>query len=278
MDDLRVEGTMTAREIRDLADLVEDVAPRDGEPAFASPAVPFAAPLLLFARLDGERRQAIFADRPGRLLVQEHLLIEAARRLAPEVPATVRACFLGAASDEVPLRIEADLLGPDESVFASVRTALRSAEATSVAASLGMPLPRAGDAFAIRRTKTRALDAERVGRWLRLVGDPNRAHTDQDFAAAHGLATPVVPGALLAAAAERLVGLSDEASLRRLNMRFVAPVPVGEGVVVEIRERLAAEEPGRREVRLLFLAKDRVCALADLVYTVGDAPFGTGAV
>lgn len=277
MDDLRVEQTITAREIRELAALVEDVAPRDGEPAFAPPAVPFAAPLLLFAHLDEARREAIFADRPGRVLVQEHLLIEASRRLAPDVPAIVRVRFLGAASDEAPLRIEADLVGPDGGLFASVRTALRFVEAASVAASLGMPLPRPSDAFAIRRTRTRPLDAERVERWLRLVGDPNRAHTDAGFAAGLGLAAPVVPGALLTAAAERLAGLGGGASLRRLNMRFVAPIPVGEVVVAEIRERLAVEEPGRRDARLLFLAGDRVSALADLVYADGDAVCEAGA-
>lgn len=265
------EETITAREVGELAALIEEVAPREGEPVFASPAVPFAAPLLLFSRLDRERREAIFADRPGRILVQEHLVIEATRRLAPEAPVAVRVGFFEPTSEETPLRIEADLLDPDGAVFASVRTALRSAEAASVAASLGMPLPRASDAFAIRRARTRALDADVVGRWLRLVGDPNPAHTDDGFAAGLGLAAPVVPGALLAAAAERLVGAVAGGVPRRLNMRFVAPIPVGEVVEVEIRERLAVEEPGRRDVRLLFLANDRVSALADLVYRGCDA-------
>lgn len=265
------DETITAREIGDLAALLDEVAPRRGEPVFASPGVPFAAPLLLFARLDRERREAIFADRPGRILVQEHLVIEATRRPAPDAPAAVRVRFFEPTSEETPLRIEADLCDPDGAVFASVRTALRSAEAASVAASLGMPLPRPSDAFAIRRTLTRALDAESVGRWLRLVGDPNPAHTDEGFAAGLGLTAPVVPGALLAAAAERLVGAVGGGVLHRLNMRFVAPIPIGAVVEVEIRERLASEEPGRRDVRLLFLAKDRVSALADLVYRGGDA-------
>lgn len=265
------EETITAREVGDLAALVEEVAHREGKAVVASPVVPFAAPLLLFSRLDRERREAIFADRPGRILVQEHLVIEAVRRPAPEVPVAVRVRFFEPTSEETPLRIEADLVDAGETVFASVRTALRSVEAASVATSLGMSLPRPSDDFAVRRTRTRALDAELVGRWLRLIGDPNRAHTDEGFAAGLGLAAPVVPGAFLAAAAERLVGLGGDGALHRLNMRFVTPIPVGEVVEVEIRERLASVEPGRRDVRLLFLAKDRVSALADLVYRGCDA-------
>lgn len=265
-----VEAMVTAAEVEDLTRLIADVV---GSPG--GPAVPFAAPLLLFSRLDVGRREALFAARPGRVLVQEHLAIEATGRLRPETPVGVHARLVEPTTEDAPFRVEADLIaaGPVEAgalPFASIRAAIRSIEATSLAASTGIPASRADEPAAARHVATRPLDADLVGRWVRLVGDHNPIHTDPAFAAALGLERPVVPGALLAAVAERYADTTAAADLRRLNMRFMAPIPVGETVVVDSRERSSDAETGRRDLRLFFLVNRRVVAVADLVQARRD--------
>ncbi len=260
-----VEAMVTVAEVEDLARLIADLV---GSPG--GPAVPFAAPLLLFSRLDVGRREALFVARPGRILVQEHLAIEAAGRLRPETPVGVHARLVEPTTEDTPFRVEADLVEAGTLPFASIRAAIRSVEATSLAASNGIPASRADELATDRRIATRPLDADLVGRWVRLVGDHNPIHTDAAFAAALGLARPVVPGALLAAVAERYADTTTVADVRRLNMRFMAPIPVGETVVVDSRERSSDAQTGRRDLRLFFLVHQRVVAVADLVQARRD--------
>ncbi|MDK9695829.1 MAG: MaoC family dehydratase [Siculibacillus sp.] len=252
-------GSLGTAELGDLARLVADVC---GVPA--GPTSPFAAPLLLFARLDDARRRALFAPRPGRVLVQEQLAIEASGRLAADKVVSVRFRFGEPANEIAAFRIEADLVGPDEAPLAAIHTSIRPVEAASLAAAIGLPFPPAADSPG---RSTRPLDAEIVGRWLRLVGDENPIHTDAGHAASLGLAGPVVPGALLAAAAEDLAG-APGMRLRRLNMRFMAPIPLGATVTTRTREKPDASAAGRRDLRLFFLCGDRAAAVADLGFTV----------
>ena len=255
---------VTATEIAELVDLVADVTG-----AAPGPAVPFAAPLLLFSRLDAARRDALFAPRPGRVLVQEQLAIEANGRLVAGRPIETRFRFGEPASDAAPFRIEADLVDGTGATVAAIRTSIRPIEAVQLAAATGLPMPASPDT--VDRATTRPLDPDPVERWLRLVGDVNPVHTDEDHARSLGLAGPVVPGALLAAAAEVLADASPDAVLVRLNMRFMAPVAVGTAVATRLRERPAEGAIGRRDMRLFFLVGDRAAAVADLGFTVTEA-------
>jgi acyl dehydratase len=255
---------VSAAEIAELVDLVADVtgiAP--------GPAAPFAAPLLLFSRLDTARRDALFAPRPGRVLVQEQLAIEASGRLVAGEPIEIRFRFGEPASDAAPFRIEADLVDAAGAAVAAIRTSIRPIEAAQLAAASGLPMPASPDT--VDRATTRPLGPVPVGRWLRLVGDVNPIHTDADHARGLGLPGPVAPGALLAAAAEALAGAGPDATLVRLNMRFMAPIAVGAAVATRLRERPAEEASGRRDMRLFFLVGDRAAAVADLGFAVAEA-------
>ena len=257
---------VTAAEIADLAGLLADVTGLAHDRA-----VPFAAPLLLFSRLDAGRHAALFAPRPGRVLVQEQLALEATGRLVADAPVEVRFRFGEPASDTAPFRIEADLLDPAGAALAAIRTSIRPIEAASLAAASGLALPQTPDT--IDGPTTRPLGPDPVGRWLRLVGDANPIHTDPAHAAALGLAGPVVPGALLAAAAETLADAGPDAALVRLNMRFMAPIAVGAAVATRRRGRPPEDGSDRRDLRLFFLVGDRATAVADLGFSVAaDRP------
>lgn len=253
------ETVTTGEEIAALRRLIDDVAgPGAGD------AVPLAAPLLLFSRLDAERRGALFDVGPGRVLVQEHLALDNRRRIRPDEPIVVNGRIHPATSPLVPVRIEAEMVDRDAAVIAEVRTALRSLPAESLAASRGPSFGRgATDDAAVRRT-TRPLTPDLVGRWVDLVGDDNPIHVDAGFARGLGLDGPVVPGALLTAAAEALAGPLPATGPIRLNMRFTAPIRVGRTVEVEIRPRAGRGDPNLRDLRLLFAVDDRVAAVADL--------------
>ena len=225
---------VTAAEIAELSALVADVA--GAAPGLA---MPFAAPFLLFSRLDTARRDALFAPRPGRVLVQEQLAIEASGRLVADEPVEVRFRFGEPASDVAPFRIEADLVDGRGVTVAAIRTSIRPIEASQLAAATGLPMA---------------------------------ASPDADHARGLGLAGPVVPGALLAAAAEVLADAGPEAALVRLNMRFMAPIAIGAAVAARLRERPAEGASGRRDMRLFFLVGDRAAAVADLGFAVGEEP------
>ncbi|WP_333822500.1 MaoC family dehydratase [Pinisolibacter sp.] len=255
---------VTAAEIAELLGLVADVTG-----TAAGPAVPFAAPLLLFSRLDAGRRDALFAPRPGRVLVQEQLAIEASGRLVAGEPVEVCFRFGEPVSDVAPFRIEADLVDVAGATVAALRTSIRPIEATQLAAATGLPMAASPDT--VGRATTRPLGADPVGRWLHLVGDVNPIHTDADHARALGLDGPVLPGALFAAAAEVLADAGPDATLVRLNMRFMAPIAVGATVATRLRERPAEGATGRRDMRLFFLVGDRAAAVADLGFAATAA-------
>lgn len=259
METERRETTLPAAEIDELRRLIDAVS---GEPGAG---VPLSAPLLLFSHLDADRRHALFAVPPDRVLVQEHLLLETRRRLRVDEPITVVSRLIAPAGDGAPCRIEVDLLDRAGETIAEIRTALRAVPAGSLAASHGLPLSRAGTPSDTVRRRTNVLDEGLVGRWVRLVGDDNPVHVDADYARGLGLAGAVVPGALLAVAAEAFVGPIGEAERLRLNMRFTGPMPVGRAAQVESRARPTPADAHRRDLRLLFAADDRIAAVADIV-------------
>ncbi len=250
--------TPTPDEIAELRRLVGDITGiGDG------PAVPFAAPLLFFSRLDDARRDALFAPRPGRILVQEQLAIEATGRLTAGEPVGVHFRFGEPAGDTAAFRIEADLVDRGGTTVAAIRTSIRPIEAAGLAAATGLPMAPTPDL--VERATTRPLGSDPVDRWLHLVGDVNPIHSDTAHATALGLSGPVVPGALLTTAAEVLAGAGPDATLVRLNMRFMAPIAIGTAVATRVRERPAeGAATGRRDLRLFFLVGDRATAVADL--------------
>lgn len=256
METERFEARLGADEVGELRAVIDAVSGTVGA------GVPLSSPLLLFSRLDADRRAALFAVPEGRVLVQEHLLVETRRRIVVGEPITVVSRTVAPVGDGAPCRIEVDLLDTAGAQIAEVRTALRAVPSTSLAASHGLPLGRAGGAGGVVRHATGVIDAALVRRWVRLVGDDNPVHVDPVHAAALGLAGPVVPGALMAAAAEAFLGASGEEGHLKLNMRFTGPMPIGRPGSVEVRTRAQAAE--RRELRLFFAADDRIAMVADV--------------
>lgn len=255
METARRDVTVGAAEVAALARLIEDST---GRPSPAE--APFASPLLLFSRLDAARRDALFGVGPGLTLVQEQLSIEGGRRIVADAVATLASRIFEPTTPAVPWRIEVGFSDAAGETVAEVRTAMRAVASESLAAARG---PAAGRAAEGVRRATRPLTADLVGRWVRLVGDDNPIHVDAAHARGLGLDGPVLPGALLVALAEGVVEPTLGGRLVRLNARFTAPVPVGAAIEVEIRERPAGET-GRRDARVLFVAGDRVAAVADL--------------
>ena len=227
---------------------------------------PFATPLLLFARLDVERQAAMFRVETGKVLIQEQLAVEARERLPVGAPILVTTRITEAAAG-APILIEAGLADPSGRPLGAVRASLRAVAAARRAAAKGLPPSRAaagGDAVG---RETRPIDADLTERWVRLVGDDNPVHVDDEYARGLGLSGPIVPGALLAALAEGLAALTraaDGARAVALNMRFVAPLMVGTAVEVEIRPKPAVAGSPRRDLRLFFGDGARIAAVADL--------------
>ncbi|NLH80552.1 MAG: MaoC family dehydratase [Phyllobacteriaceae bacterium] len=251
--------TVAADRVAALRRLIADVVGAD-----EGAEVPFAAPLLLFAHLDVARRGALYSVAAGTVLVQEHLAIGRRGPMPVDEPIEVRTKVRAPASAAAPMLIEADLVDRAGAVVVGLRAALRAVEASSLAASKGLPASRTASAGPTARRATAPLTAELVARWTRLVGDDNPIHVDPARAAALGLAGAVVPGALFAAIAEAFAQSVAPGAVTRLNLRFVAPVVVGHPVAVEIHVRPGEAEAGRRDLRLVFVDGDRVAAIADL--------------
>lgn len=258
MEAERDAAVLGAAEIDELRSLIDAVAGAPGA------GVPLSAALLLFSRLDPDRRRALFAVPEGRVLVQEHLLVETHRRLRADEPLGTATRLFEPASEGAPCRLEVDLFDAAGEPVAELRTALRAVPSAGLAASHGLPLSRAAPTPDVVRHPTGPLDATLVGRWVRLVGDDNPVHVDADFARSLGLAGAVVPGALLAAAAEAFLGPVVDTGRMKLNIRFTGPMPIGRETVVEVREKTAADGGGRRQFRLFFAADERIAAVADV--------------
>lgn len=246
----------TAAEIAALRALIE------GASALPSPDVPFAAPLVLFSRLDAPTRAALFAPRPGRVLIQEMLSIDAERPLAPDREFRSDTRLTRPADGGGPIVVEARIATPEGEPIAAMKAGLGVVEATALARSTGLPPGRADAAASLRRALPPISEAS-VARWLSLVGDDNPIHTDDALAAALGLAAPIVPGALVAALIEPVIVITGWA-VRRLSMRFVAPIPVGTEISVAMVERGLAPD-GARVLRVFVaLADGRIAAVGDV--------------
>ncbi|MGY4470768.1 hypothetical protein ACVWWK_006477 [Bradyrhizobium sp. LB9.1b] len=135
---VQFECALEAGELDALSGLVAEVVPVGSQPR----PVPFTAPLLLFARLDGSLRRRLFADHPGRVLVQEQLLIECRRapkagepiQLSAEVPAGLDTASL--------IEISGRLTTSDGETIVVVRVGLRHIAGAAIDHLAGFALER----------------------------------------------------------------------------------------------------------------------------------------
>lgn len=257
-------------EIAELSRLVADVA---GTAPAAD--VPFATPLLFFARLAAEERARVFAPRPGRLLVQESLVVEAVDRIVPGEALLVHRIERGGQGGEGPFHFDVEIARPGGGAIASVKAGIAHLPIDHVVKAEGLPAPRlrAGESGTTLRLVPicRAV----VDRWLRLVGDENPIHGPDARALVPELVGPIVPGALLAAAAEALVAGTVAGRLERLTARFAAPILLDEPITVEVVDRGAAHRAGCRARRLQFAKSNgRIAALMDLTINEGSGSDG----
>ena len=97
-----------------------------------------------------------------------------------------------------------------------------------------------------------AIDRARLVRYAGASGDFNPIHWDEDFARSVGLPGVIVHGMLSMAVAARAVSdfAGDPAAIRRLKVRFSAPLLPGQTLTVA--GRVTSAEDGR--VRLAFSA------------------------
>lgn len=105
-----------------------------------------------------------------------------------------------------------------------------------------------------------------VARYLDLAQDPNPIHLSDHAAQAVGLEAAVVPGLFYAGAAEAFVAQAEPGiSICGLKLRFMAPVPVGQGLRYGVLVR-ARDDRGRpRSIRVFILRQDEmIAAIGDL--------------
>lgn len=258
MDANRVqfECALEADELDALAGLVAEAVPIGSQPR----RVPFTAPLLLFARLDGSLRRRLFADHPGRVLVQEQLLIECRRtpkageaiRLSAEVSAGLDTASL--------VEISGRLTTSDDGTIVVVRAGLRHIAKAAIGHPAGFALERLVKSEVMQSVRCGPISDGLIARYAKLAGDDNPLHRAQEA---------IVPGALLAALAEPLVAAVSGAHLRRMNIRFIAPIRAGESFDVVMQPR--SPKLGQSELRLLYApASGGVAAIADLVPAEGS--------
>lgn len=258
MDASRVQFdcALEADELDALARLVAEVVPVGSQPR----RVPFAAPLLLFARLDGSLRRHLFADHPGRVLVQEQLLIECRRM--PKVGEAVRlSAEVSAGLDTASLiEISGRLTAPDDGTIVVVRAGLRHIPEGAIDNSVGFSIERLVKGEVMQSVRCGPISGGLIARYAELAGDDNPLHRTQGA---------IVPGALLAALAEPLVTAVSGAHLRRMSIRFIAPIWADESFDVVGQPR--SPKPAQSELRLLYASVTRgVAAIADLVPTEGS--------
>lgn len=248
---VQLTGALDVGELDTLAQCIAEVVPDASHDGTA----PFTAPLLLLARLDSTLRDRIFIDRPGHALVHESLLVESHR------PLTGGEAIL--LSGQVPLtpdtsgymEVSAHLTARDGAPIALVKAGLRTVDMDAVAGATGLPLERLLRGAAASSVRTKPFPAALIARYADLAGDANPLHRN---------AQAIVPGAFLAALAAPHAIAVTGMTMKRMSMRFMAPVEAGETVeiVAQVRGRSAMQS----QVRILYASERRgVVAIADIM-------------
>ncbi|MET4220847.1 hypothetical protein ACVWWG_006331 [Bradyrhizobium sp. LB7.2] len=252
---VQFECALEAGELDALSGLVAEVVPVGSQPR----PVPFTAPLLLFARLDGSLRRRLFADHPGRVLVQEQLLIECRRapkagepiQLSAEVPAGLDTASL--------IEISGRLTTSDGETIVVVRVGLRHIAGAAIDHLAGFALERLVKGETTQSVRCGPISDGLIARYVKFAGDDNSLHRTKEA---------IVPGAFLAALAEPLAAAVSGTHLRRMSIRFIAPIRAGESFDVVMQPR--SRTPAQIELRLLYASATRgVAAIADLVLSEG---------
>jgi hypothetical protein len=248
---VQLECALEADELDRLASLVAEVVSVGSQPRRA----PFTAPLLLFARLDGSLRRRLFADHPGCVLVQDQLLIESrlalrageSIRLSAEVPTELDTAGL--------LEMSGRLTTSDGETIVVVKAGLRLVAEDTIDRLSGLALERLVKGNVTQSVPCGAISDEQIARYASLAGDDNPLHR-----------TPkaIVPGAFLAALAEPLAASLSGARLRRMSIRFTAPIRAGESFDVVVLPW--GPKAAQNQLRLLYVSAARgVAAIADLL-------------
>lgn len=248
---IQFNGALDADELDALARLVRESLPGPGNVKYP----PFTAPLLLFARLDESLRHRLFSARPGHVLVHEHLLIESHSPLQAGQPMQLSAevpCEIDAG---LPIEISADLATPAGETIAVMKAGLRHIAEETIERSAGFAIERLVKGEIAASMRSNPLSASLVARYAKLAGDDNPLHQSDDA---------IVPGAFLAALAEHLVATISSVQLRRMSIRFMAPVRAGESIDLVLQMR--SQTPEQSRLRLLYATDTRgVAAIADLI-------------
>lgn len=216
---------------------------------------PFTAPLLILAHLDAAQRHVLVEAGAGQAVIQEQLVVEAARAVSPGEPIEVQ---LESVIEPTLRRLRVGLARPAGAAFSSITATLRVVDSATLSRGLVLPLSRSARGASTTLSAPFSLSAVQVAQYVALAGDENLLHTSQAHATSLGFARPLVPGALLAALAQGVV--AGHGTLARLSLRFTAPVLVGEAL------RVAVESRGEA-LRLHYCnAALNVVAIADVTF------------
>ncbi len=204
---------------------------------------PAMAGLLLFAEVADRFSDALPERPPGHVLVLEAFSLDAIRlldqtgdfRIAMDAPRS-----LGAQRS---MAVAAAITDAEGEALAQLRATFRMVAVTRLASALA-PASRMSGGEAIELPP---FAAAAVRRYLELVSDTNPIH-DAAGARAVGLPCPVVPGALIAAVCEALAVAVAPGALRRMNMRFLAPVYIGERLRIAVEDRTPPEATSARRI------------------------------
>ncbi|WP_299356774.1 MaoC/PaaZ C-terminal domain-containing protein [uncultured Shimia sp.] len=111
-----------------------------------------------------------------------------------------------------------------------------------------------------------------VADYLSLARDPNPIHVSDDAAREVGLQSAVVPGMFFAGVLDCVVsGLAPTSVLTQMKLRFMAPVPVGDGLRLGVLIRAKHDDGSSKSVRVFVLRHDMTIAvIADLDVNVID--------
>ena len=196
--------------------------------------------------------------KPGKILLQESLDIELLNMPKQLETYVLNGKLTGA--DNVGIEF---CLDSQSKTFASMRTRLRYLPSNFLANQKTIRAPKADPAANLISATSAQVFQERVDQFVELLNDLNPLHRDRDYAQQLGLQATVIPGTLMAFMLQSACGPASKARrLRRLSMRFLAPILVGSSISTRV---LTRNIEGNR-LRVLFTGPDnQLAAIADLV-------------
>ena len=229
---MRASGPIAAGDSRALAQLIAEIA-ACGDDAL----VPLTTFLLSLSQLAPSFLDALFADRPGMLLIQDYLAIKVVGPITPQVAMHASSSSSGSLDQTGSMTLSVDFSEIDGSPLAAVKAGLRLVDSDSLARSQCMDWSRAAKGTAAYCCTSRPITAEMVRRYVTLAGDGNPIHVDPMFATSRGLPGPVIPGALVAAVMEPIVATHLSGVTLGMSVRLIAPVQIGSSLDFRLEVR-----------------------------------------